>query len=78
MTNSKTETIFIKLLDEDIDVWRPVNAEAVSLDIYKILDCNNETIANENWEFKPGDLVRCSPKILDGEKVKVATERVKR
>jgi hypothetical protein len=50
--------IFIRLIDEPIDVWRPVLAERKTDGIYRIVDQPyNRDI--ETWEFSPGDEVVC-------------------
>jgi hypothetical protein len=52
--------IYIKLLDEDIDVWRPVEAKKLSTDIYQIIEENIN--ASEHWEFNYHDVVKCIDK----------------
>jgi len=50
--------IYIALLDEGVDVWRPVQAERLSGNTYRIL--NQPYVRNtESWQFEPGDLVLC-------------------
>jgi hypothetical protein len=50
-----TETIYVKLLDEGMDVWRPVQAVRVSGQAYEIIAQHvDET---ETWEFLPGSKV---------------------
>jgi hypothetical protein len=51
------ETIYVGLLEEGIDCWRPVQAEQVASNIYRIAD--QDIPRDELWEFKPGDLVYC-------------------
>jgi hypothetical protein len=48
--------IFVKLLDEDVDVWRPVDAEHVDGDLYRIADQDYDR-ETETWKFEPGELV---------------------
>jgi len=50
--------IFVRLLDEGVDVWRPVRAELVDDAVYRIVaqDYDREL---ETWEFEPGDRVLC-------------------
>jgi hypothetical protein len=48
--------IHIRLLDEAVPVWRPVAAEHVGGDQYRVL---GQIPEDEVWEFQPGDLVRC-------------------
>jgi hypothetical protein len=53
-------TIYVRLLRESIDVWRPVEAESVS-DAFRIV---TPRPGDEQWEFQPGDVVRCEKKML--------------
>lgn len=41
-------TIYVALLDEGVDVWRPVAAEHLGSDLYRLID---ETPAGEVWEY---------------------------
>jgi hypothetical protein len=52
----KIETIYVYLLEEGTDVWRPCRAEHLGGDRYRILD---EAPDDEIWEFVTGDVVRC-------------------
>lgn len=51
-------TIYVRLLDEGVDVRRPVLAEQMRNDIYRIddQDYDRET---ETWEFLPRTHVVC-------------------
>lgn len=59
----KTETIYIYLLDEGTDVWRPVEAENLGDNRYRIISINNDP-EDEKWEFQTDDIVRCEKKTL--------------
>src|SRR5687768_15741407 len=48
--------IYVALLNEGVEVWRPVNAEILAPDIVRILE---EVPEDELWEFQPGDVVHC-------------------
>jgi hypothetical protein len=50
--------IFVSLLDEAVDVWRPVQAEHLHRNVYKIVEQPYER-AIEAWRFEPGDKVVC-------------------
>jgi hypothetical protein len=53
------QTIYIKFLNEGVDVWRPVQAINEDKDICTILP--NADIYNpkdEEWQFNPGQTVR--------------------
>ena len=70
-TSNLIYTIYIRLLDEDIDVWRPVKAKKdVTGNAYLILE--EEIPEDENWEFPPGSLVRVEQRVLENGPVLVA------
>ena len=50
--------IYVSLQGEGTVVWRPVNAERLRKNVYRIADqpYDRET---ESWEFEPGDVVLC-------------------
>lgn len=57
-------TIYVGLLDEGTDVWRPVKAEPLGNDLYRI-DPETEIPGDEQWQFGPGDTVRCRERNFD-------------
>jgi hypothetical protein len=60
--------IYVYLLDEGTDVWRPV--QALQLDDGSFRIPPNALVPDgEIWEFNPGDIVRCKDKQLSEEKV---------
>ncbi len=59
-----TLTIYIPLQDEGTEVWRPVEAEHVCDDRYRIL---SPRPMDEVWPFSPNEIVRCERKVLSGE-----------
>ena len=62
----KKRTIYVALLDEGVNVWRPVAAEQLPTGNFRILlgEVNPEI---ERWEFPPGSVVRCeSRKLSEG------------
>jgi hypothetical protein len=52
------DQIFVRLLDEGVDVWRPVQAEYLGGDAYRILEQRYDRDV-ETWEFEPGERVMC-------------------
>lgn len=50
--------IYIALLDEGVDVWRPVQAECLSGNTYRIVSQPYDRSV-ESWQFEPGDMVLC-------------------
>jgi hypothetical protein len=55
--SSPTE-IFVCLLDEQVEVRRPVQAEHVHGDVYKVTEQPYDRQV-ERWQFEPGDEVVC-------------------
>ena len=53
--------IFMPLLGEGTDVWRPVEAKQLSHGRYRVL---GEASDDQTWEFAPGSTVRCVPKVF--------------
>ncbi len=67
--------IYVYLLGEGVDVWRPVNATQVSETEYKIVS-HTPSIEDEEWQFKPGEVVRCKERVFSDNKIYlVAYER---
>lgn len=65
----ETNTIYVYLLDEGTDVWRPVEAQEVGNCVYKIVSVNTNP-EDEEWQFKTGSIVRCRKmKLSQGERI---------
>jgi len=64
-------TIYVALLDEGSDCWRPVDAEHVDRDLYKIVEAVPE---DERWQFKTGNIIRCQRHEFQDGTVLVAVE----
>ena len=56
-----SQEVFVRLLDEGVEVWRPVAAVRVADGIYRLTGARPE---DERWEFESGAVVRCVPKEL--------------
>lgn len=56
-------TIYVYLLHEGSDCWRPVDAEEVGPDEYRIVGMNRDP-DDECWEFETGDVVLCERRRL--------------
>ena len=65
-------TVYVALLDEGTNVWRPVNGESVGLGLFRLL---GSVPSDENWQFQPGEVVRCENRNLSGGRVLVAVAR---
>jgi hypothetical protein len=70
---NEQDTIYVALLDEGLDVWRPVTARRLSPARYLILEQDYDPTI-ERWEFEPGTVVRCRAEDRDGRQILIATE----
>jgi hypothetical protein len=60
-----TVTIYVALLDEGTDVWRPVQAQRQGDGSYLIVS-SNDAADDEKWQFTTGSAVRCETRKLSG------------
>lgn len=67
--------IYLNLVGEGLNVLRTVRAENLGRDYYRIADVMPE---GEQWEFTPGQVVRCRKKSLSNGKHMVAFEEAPR
>lgn len=66
-------TVYVALLDEGTDCWRPVSALCLSVGVYRIVSTKPE---DEIWQFQPGDVVRCKEQQFNEDSGLVAYEKV--
>jgi hypothetical protein len=68
-------TIFVALLHEGTDVWRPVQARPLGENLFRIVGVEAD-VSDETWQFPPGAIVRCERKrFSDGQVGMTAVER---
>ena len=65
--------IYVRLLDEGTEVYRPVRATHLGSSIYLIDPQAPYNVADETWEFPPGSRVAVTQKLLNGGTKLVAT-----
>ena len=68
------QTIYVELVDEAVDVWRPVDARVEHSGTFRLPDHAPE---GEAWRFPPGSVVRCERRLLSGTEALVACELVR-
>ena len=75
-TASSTEiaTVHVRLLDEEVDVWRPVHAERLSGVTYRLSAA--PTPEDEVWSFQPGDIVVAERRAGGPDGLLIAVARV--
>jgi hypothetical protein len=63
--------IYVPIVGEGVDVWRPVPGQHLGGSIYRLLD--SAVVGDgEVWEFPPGAIVCCASRTLSGGEVLVA------
>lgn len=67
--------IHVRLLDEAVDVWRPVKAEHLGAEEYRILEQPYDRDI-DTWEFEPGDRVVCEQIDSSDGRILAAVRRV--
>lgn len=72
----KIINIYIKLLNEGTEVYRPVPAMMYKDDTYRVLGDDIHDPTDEEWEFLPGTLVLVNTKNISGENLIVAVKKI--
>jgi len=67
-------TIYIRLLEEGTEVFRPTSAEPLEGGLLKVLSTPDYDPEDERWEFVPGTVVKGEKRELDGEEVLIAVD----
>lgn len=71
----KETSIYVNLMGEGLNMLRAVRAEHLGRDYYRITEPMPES---EQWEYAPGQVVRCRKKNLSSGKALVAVEEAPR
>ena len=77
MSETTNATIYVELLDEGGDVWRPVVAVQLSEWVYRI-PADTVVPETEMWAFEPGMIVRCERRAFYKGEGLVAVEELER
>jgi hypothetical protein len=56
--------VYVKLLHEGVEVFRPVDAIQVAENVYVLCDEYGYNPMYEDWEFSPGTTVRVEERVL--------------
>lgn len=65
--------VHVRILDDAVDVWRPVKARAVSDHVFRLSE--DPAPSDERWAFAPGDEVVVERRTDGDEDVLVAVAR---
>jgi hypothetical protein len=72
LTPATVRKLYVRLLGEGVEVWRPVRGLEETADVYRIL---SKPSPDEEWEFASDSTVRCQYKTFsDGSDGLVAIE----
>ncbi len=63
-SSTDIDVVFVRLLEEGVDVWRPVPARRLSEATFKLWDA--PVPADEVWSFQPGDIVVAEHRVENG------------
>lgn len=74
MQSGETVLVYVKLLDEGVEVYRPTPSTRLS-DRLARLSIPTDYDSDERWEFEPGSVVALGRRVFDGEDVFVALHR---
>lgn len=58
-------TIYVKLLEEGVECWRPVDAVMIRPGVFRIVSAQPDP-QDERWEFGSGQDVACEERKFDG------------
>jgi hypothetical protein len=61
--------IYVELLGEGVEVWRPVAVTVERPGVYRL---PADQPADETWAFRPGSRVHCEMRVLEGTEQLVA------
>jgi hypothetical protein len=68
--------IFVKLLNEGTEVYRPVLSRIIKGNVYEVGGFEIHNVEDETWEFLPGTHVFVEEKKLQEGLCLVATKRI--
>jgi hypothetical protein len=64
--------VYVKLLDEGVNVYKPVPAKKINKNTYKLEGMNIYDPLDEKWKFPPESYAEAIEQCLDNENVLVA------
>ncbi len=70
------DTVFVRLLDEGVNVFRPIISRRVGKDIYLLMHVKSPSYEDESLEFTVGATVKVERQLFEGKSVLVAVKLV--
>ena len=75
-SSTRTQEIFIPLVNEGTDVFRPTLAVKLADNLNRVLATKDYDSTDEKWQFPPGTTVECAAENRNGYHVLVARNRI--
>ena len=57
-SNTRARQVYVRLLEEGTEVFRPTEALPLGNDLYRVLATTDYDSEDEVWEFPPGSIIR--------------------
>jgi hypothetical protein len=76
-TGSSTERVYVRLLGEGTDVFIPAEAVFEGSNVGRLVAPADYDPDDQDWEFKPGALVRIESRTLEGKEERVAVALIR-
>jgi hypothetical protein len=70
-----TDKIYVALLEEGADIWRPVPALKIDRNTYVVLQPDDYSPDDEKWEFAPGSVVIVEQRTISDGTILAAVRR---
>ncbi len=74
--SKKVTAVCVELLEEGTDTWKLTIAEDLGHGNYKLIAPEDYDPEDETWQFLPGSIVKCKPKMFSDGEYLVAIEQV--
>ncbi len=72
LDKTDAQIVYVRLLGEGTDVWRPAQASYMGGDRYQLIP--QAVPDSEEWEFSPGTIVHCETRTLSGSQCTAAVQ----
>jgi hypothetical protein len=72
---TKLVQIYVALIGENINVWRPIQAEHLDGNLHRIVNQQYDREI-ESWQFKPGEVVECEIVESSNGRILAATKSI--
>ena len=69
---AELKEIFVRVTGDGDDSWHQTMGLELAPSLYKLLTVEGYDPDSEKWEFRPGSIVKCEPREIDGSEVLAA------